>query len=122
MSIKQITLELPNKVIFRAQQVAEQSNQTLEEVLSNWLHRYADDIPVETLSDDEVSALCDYEMNILMQQELSLLLHHHRERTLETSEQTRLDELLQIHRRGLIRKARAIQVAMTRGLLPEYRD
>jgi len=122
MSVKQITLELPNKVIFRAQQVAEQSNQTLEAVLSNWLNHYADDIPIETLPDTEISALCDYEMNILMQQELTLLLHHHRERTLEMNEQVRLDELLQIHRRGLIRKARAIQVAMTRGLLPQYLD
>lgn len=120
MKRQRVTLELRDEVIDRAQEVAQQFRMTLETVLEEWLNRYADDLPMEALPDDEVLVLCNYELNILQQQELTLLLHHHRERALNSDEQVRLDELLQLHRRGLVRKARAIQVAMARGLLPPY--
>lgn len=115
-----ITLELRDKVLYRAQSVAQQYNVNIETVLEQWLNRYADELPLEALSDNEVLALCNYELNIVQQQELSHLLHYHRERDLNHREQVRLDELLQLHRRRLVRKARAIQVALARGLIPPY--
>jgi hypothetical protein len=50
------------------------------------------------------------------QEELSALLEGNREGTLQAAEWARLGELMQVYRRGLIRKAQAIQVAVARGL------
>jgi hypothetical protein len=113
---KRITLELPNELISRALEVAGRSQRDLEDVLAEWLDRYVDDLPVEALSDNEVLSLCRDELNPIFQYELRSLLYHHRERGLTGSESQRMDELLQIYRRGIIRKARAMEVAAARGL------
>ncbi len=115
---KRITLEVRNEVINRARAVAATTQRHLEDVLVEWLDRYAEDLPVETLSDSQVLDLCNFEMNIIQKQELATLLHYHRERALSADESTRLDDLLQLHRRGLLRKARALEVATARGLFP----
>jgi hypothetical protein len=52
------------------------------------------------------------------QQELSNLLAGNREGALTARQHVRLDELMQLYRRGLVRKAQANQVAVDRGLLP----
>jgi len=113
---RRITIELRDEVIERAYEVADRTNRPLEDVLAEWLDKYANDLPVETLSDQQVIDLCKFTMNLLHQQELTILLHHHRERQLSDEESTRLDELLLLHRRSLVRKARALQVAEARGL------
>ena len=118
MDNKRITLELGQGVLARARDVAERTGRDLEDVLAEWLDRYASDLPVEMLSDEQVLDLCSFEMNLIQQQELRLLLHFHRERDLSVEESTRLDELIRMHRRALVRKARAIQVAEARGLAP----
>lgn len=115
-----VTLKVKKRVLYRAQAMAKQYNVNIETVLEEWLTQYADELPVEMLSDKEVLALCHYELHILQQQELTNLLHTNRENDLTHEEQIRLDELLQFHRRGLIRKARAIQVALMRGLISSY--
>jgi hypothetical protein len=121
MASRRITLELPPEVLARAGEIAGRTHRVLEDVLADWLTHYADDLPVESLSDEQVLDLCRFQINIVQQQELSNLLHHHRERQLTASETARLDELVQVHRRGLVRQARAIQVATARGLkLPRY--
>ncbi|GAB4512623.1 MAG: hypothetical protein OHK0046_12440 [Anaerolineae bacterium] len=107
-----ITIHLPDALMARASEVADRTAREVEEVLLEWLDRSADDIPIESLSDEEVLVLCEYELNPLHQYELRALLH----RPLTLDESRRLDELLQIYRRGIIRKARALQVATARGL------
>jgi hypothetical protein len=114
---KRVTLELNHDVFARARDVAKRTQRNVEDVLADWLSHYASDLPVETLSDDQVLELCRFRLNVVQQQELSTLLYNHRVRELSTEERTRLDELLQIHRHGLVRKARAIQVAQLRGLI-----
>jgi hypothetical protein len=113
---KRVTLELRDAVIARALKIAAESDRALEDVLTEWLDRYAHNLPVESLSDQEVLALCDFELNPMHQQELRSLLFRHREYTLTDAESARLDELLQIYRNGIVRKARAIEVAIARGL------
>jgi hypothetical protein len=52
------------------------------------------------------------------QEELSRLLIGNREGLLPDAERERLEELMQVYRRGLIRKAQALKTAVTRGLKP----
>ncbi|MDX1990803.1 MAG: hypothetical protein SF029_00340 [bacterium] len=114
--MKRITLELRNDVIARAVDIAARTQRRVEDVLAEWLDRYAEDLPVESLSDEQVLALCRFEMNIIQKQELATLLHTHHERALTDEESARLDDLLNLHRRSMVRKARALQVAASRGL------
>ncbi len=116
MNDKRITLKLGSDVMARARRMADRSGKSLEDILAEWLDRYASDLPVETLSDEDVLHLCELEMNFIERQELTVLLAHHRVRDLEEEERTRLDELIHLHRRVLVRKARALRVAYERGL------
>ena len=63
-------------------------------------------------------ALFFQEMDEDQQRELSHLLAGNRESLLDAESQARLDELMQIYRRGLVRKAQALKVAVQRGLRP----
>ena len=74
--------------------------------------------PVESLPDDQVLALCDTQMDAEQQEELGDLLTRNREGLLSSTERTRLDELMQTYRHGLVRKAQALKVAVERGLRP----
>ena len=47
---------------------------------------------------------------------MDALLARNREGSLTSDERRRLDELMQVYRRGLIRKAQTIHVAVQRGL------
>lgn len=116
MSDQKITLALGRDVLTRAQATARRNGCALEDVLAEWLDRYANELPVDSLTDDEVLHLCDLEMNLLERQELSVLLAHHRVRDLADDERRRLNDLIHLHRRVLVRKAQAIQVAFLRGL------
>ena len=115
---KKITLHLKPEIVARALELAEQSGRHIEEVLTDWLDQYADNMPVETLSDSEVLSLCDFEMNPTAQLEMRDLLYRHRERHLTDAENARLEELLQTYRRGIVRRTKATEVAIARGLRP----
>jgi len=111
-----VTLELPDVVAQNARAIAEQTHRRVEDVLIEWLDRVAGDVPVEQLSDEQVLALRDLQMNDDQQVELSELLARQREGILNSHDRARLDELMSIYRRGMVRKARALQVAVARGL------
>lgn len=113
-----VTPELPNDLAKRAQQIAEQTRRSVEEVLLDWLGRGATETPVELLTDEQVLALRDVQMSAHEQSELSELLARQREGTLDPDGRDRLDQLLQSYRRGMILKAQAIKVAVERGLQP----
>jgi hypothetical protein len=51
-------------------------------------------------------------------EELSRLLAGNREGSLAEAEPARLDELIRLYRRGLVRKAQALRIAVARGLGP----
>jgi hypothetical protein len=113
-----VTLELPDTLIRSARTIAERSNRRVEDVLVEWLDRSASEVPVESLPDDQVLLLCDLEMQEADQQALSELLAHQREGTLDDAERPVLDALMGAYRRGLVRKAQALKVAVERGLRP----
>ncbi len=113
-----ITLQLPEKVTVTARQVAKQTKRRLEDVLLEWLDRSAEDLPVGMLAEVQVLLLAGAQLAADEQQELSSLLAFNREGTLSARQHVRLDELMQVYRHGLVRKAQALQVAVDRGLLP----
>jgi hypothetical protein len=115
---EKVTVELPEDVARRAHAVAAQTRRPVEEVLVEWINRAATEPPVESLSDEELLALCDAQLDEDHQEELSDLLDRHQEGTLQATEKDRLDELMGLYRRGLVRKAQAVRAAVARGLRP----
>ncbi|MBC7880459.1 MAG: hypothetical protein H7Y37_03935 [Anaerolineae bacterium] len=73
-------------------------------------------LSIESLSDQQVLDLADIQMSPDQQLALSKLLDDGREGLLNETTTLQLDQLMQIYRRGLVRKAQALKVAVSRGL------
>ena len=113
-----ITLQLPDTLAQKAKAIAAFSDRRLEDVLLEWIDRASSEIPVESLPDEQVLTLCDLQMETQQQEVFSDLLARQREGQLNDTENSQLDELMQVYRRGLVRKAKALKVAVERGLKP----
>jgi hypothetical protein len=113
-----ITLELPEALAEQVKAIAAQTHQRLEDVLVAWIDRAVSDLPIESLPDQQVLDLANIEMLPDQQLALSQLLDDSREGQLNENTALQLEQLMQIYRRGLVRKARALQVAVSRGLRP----
>ena len=98
-----VTLELPEHVVRSAQAVAARTNRRVEEVLVDWINQAATEVPIDSLSDED-------------QNELSDLLARNREGQRDNTDHARLDALMQVYRRGIVRKAQAWKVAAALGL------
>lgn len=120
----QITLTLSDEVYLRAERLAKLSERPVEEILSRTL---ADSLPsltpsidslqpISELSDAEVLALTEMQMEPEQDQRLSLLLDRQQSGTLLEIERPELQGLMQIYQVGLLRKARALNEAVKRGL------
>ena len=116
-----VTLEISEEAAQLARSIAERTGQDYTAVLRDWIDRSALDLPVETLSDDQILALSDLQMSDHEQAELSQLLADQREGQLGHDAKQRLEKLMQGYRRGLVRKAQALNVAVARGLRPPLR-
>lgn len=115
-----VTLELPESLAQSARVVAIRTNRRVEDVLVEWLEHLVADTPIETLPDDQVLALCDMQMTDEQQQELRDLLERQREQALGPLQRTRLDDLMAVYRRGMVHKARALKIAVERGLIGTF--
>ncbi|MBZ0275598.1 MAG: hypothetical protein K8I60_05615 [Anaerolineae bacterium] len=113
-----VTLEIPDEVVRRAREIAASTQRRLEDVLVEWMNHASAAPPVETLSDEQIVELCNLQIDDAQQDEMDALLTRQREGALNRKEQARLDELLSLYRRGTVRKAQAIRVAVERGLRP----
>jgi hypothetical protein len=111
-----VRLEIPDSVARSAREVAARTQRCLEEVLVEWIGQFANEPPIDSLPDEQLLLLCDRQMGPGEQEELADLLTRNREGQLSGSQKARLDELMHIYRRGLIRKAHALKVAVERGL------
>ena len=110
-----ITLQLPDDLVSIAQAEAKRSAKPLEVVLVQWMqHGVSEDL--QQLSNRELLAICDSTMQIELQQALSELQAKNREDSISNSERTRLQELMDVYQRGLLRKAKALKIAFGRGL------
>lgn len=113
-----VTLQLPETLAHKAKEIAAFTNRRLEDVLLEWIDRAITELPVDSLPDEQVLALCDMQMESEQQEVLSELLARQREGELQDGEVRQLDELMGVYRRGLLSKAKALKVAVERGLKP----
>ncbi len=122
---EQVILNLPDRLAKQVHAVAALTQRKLEDVFIEWLDSYAcaigdqgslDETAIVGLSDEQILKLCDLQMPEQEQTQMSLLLGKQRESTLQPGELEQLDGLLQIYRRGMVRKAEALKVAVERGL------
>jgi hypothetical protein len=108
-----ITIQISDHAIQHAAQIAANTKQSVEAVLSDLIES---SLPVELLSDDEVLVLSEMRMTEDQDDELSDLLAQQREGELDPEGRRRLIELMQIYEHGLLRKSQALRVAVERGL------
>ncbi|KAF3886239.1 MULTISPECIES: hypothetical protein [Nostocales] len=113
-----VTIELPEMLAQQVKEFAALTHRRLEDVLVEFIDRAITDLPVESLPNEQLLALCDLQMVPQQQESLSDLLARNREGQLNELDVSQLDELMQIYRRGLVRKAKALKVAVERGLKP----
>ena len=74
--------------------------------------------PIEALPDEQVLALCNLQMGGQQQRLFSDLQARNSEGLLNAQEVKKLNELIQVYRHGSVRKAKAMQVGVMRGLIP----
>lgn len=113
-----ISLDIPDSIVQQAQQLASQNQQRLEDILLEWLTHSFTEHPVETLPDSQVLALCQMQLDEQQQSTLDSLLNKQREDELTPVDSQELQFLMKLYRRGLLRKAKALKVAVERRLVP----
>ena len=111
-----ITLEVPELLFQSARIVAARTDRAVEEVLADWLVLTSGSLPIERLSDEQVLALRDLRLTDEQQEALDTLLERQREGNLSASDRGRLDQLMDFYERGMVQKARALAIAVERGL------
>lgn len=115
---KSISLDIPDSIVQQAQQIASQSHQRLEDILLEWLTHSFTEHPIETLPDSQILALCDMQLDEQQQETLNTLTEKQREDEITPAETQELQFLMGLYRRGLLRKAKALKIAVERGLIP----
>lgn len=110
-----VTIQLPDDLMSIAQAEAERSAKPLDAILVQWIERGGGE-DLDLLSDGELLAVCDSTMDVVSQKNLSDLQAKTREGNLSAPERMRMQELLNVYQRGLLRKAKALKVAYGRGL------
>lgn len=113
-----VTIELPEALAQQAKQIAALTHRPLKEILVEWIDYAISELPIESLPDRQILALCDLQMEAEQQEIFSSLLAQNREGELNEAGVNQLDALMQVYRRGLVHKARALKVAVERGLRP----
>ena len=116
--VRSVTININEDIERSARAVAARTGRRLEDVLADWLDRYAADMPLDTLPDSRVLELSRAQMPDDQQRELSDLLARSREGELDERSLARLDELMLVYRQALKRKAEALHIAVKRGLRP----
>jgi hypothetical protein len=113
-----ITIELPETLVNKVKEIAMLNHRNIEEMLIEWIDRAVNDVPIESLPNEQILALCNLQMSAQQQDIFSDLQARSREEQLNQQETNQLNELMQIYRCGLVQKAQAINVAVKRGLIP----
>ena len=113
---ERFTVELPDRTAQIIRAIAARTGRKEDAILSDLIDRSVSEIPVSALPDGELLAIADMMMNEQDQEELADLLDDQREGQLDPEKRIRLDELMQVYRRGMVRKSEALKIAIQRGL------
>lgn len=115
---EKVTIELPEDVAQQVRTIAAHTQRSFEDVLLDWIRRIGAEPAFELLPEHELLAICSAEPDAAEQDELSDLLERNQEGAISAVDHSRLDALMQRYRAGLVRKAQALKVAVSRGLHP----
>ena len=126
---KQISLNLPDEVIRRAEALAGRSGREVTDVLAEAIAVSLDPLgpadagasscsPPSPWTDEQVLADADAAMPAAQDQALSALLDRQQTGRLVGHEATELAALMQMYQQGLLRKAQGLAEAVRRGLRP----
>ncbi|MFM9963213.1 MAG: hypothetical protein ACKV2Q_18550 [Planctomycetaceae bacterium] len=118
----QLTLDLPENLVARAQTIALRAGQSVNDLLAEsielslkpWGAVVEGDI--HQCGDADVLKPCDLELSTEDDCRLTELLQQQQAQTLAAGEQTELASLMQVYQEGLVRKAEALREAVRRGL------
>ncbi len=114
-----IKLELPDTLLEQAQEIAFLSGRDLKDLLTEWIREaIEDDIPLESLNDEHLLRVASHQMDADQQAELSELFVLKRDNRLDNIRRVRFEYLMEIYRRGMTRKLRALRIAHERDLRP----
>ena len=114
---QQITIEVSEQVWRRASVLAEQNKRKPKDVLEEWLEEAVAETHIEELSDEEILALAESKFDEGQQQTFSRLLEENREGIIDDIGRLHLATMMQNYESGLLRKSRALRVAVERGLI-----
>ena len=114
---QQITLQVSENVWLYAKAVATQKKQRTEEVLSDWLEKVSGEVGIEKFSDVKIIALANLQLPESQQETLHELLEKNGEGELTALEKKYFDELMEVYNDALLTKAKAMRVAVERGLI-----
>jgi hypothetical protein len=120
----QVTLTLPDETYRRAEHLARLTGRSIADVLADTLDislqplrsKPVTDKPVAELSDSEVLELADSQMEAAQSTRFSELLDKQQAGKLLDADRQELLALMQVYQEGLLRKAKALNEAMKRGL------
>ena len=118
----QLTLDLPENLVARAQTIALRAGQSVNDLLAEsielslkpWGAVVEGDI--QQCGDEEVLKACGLELSTEDDRRLTELLQRQQAETLLVHEQAELASLMQVYQEGLVRKAEALREAVRRGL------
>jgi hypothetical protein len=117
-----IALELPETLAKKVKEIATLNHRNIEEMLIELIDRAINDVPVDSLPNEQILALCNLQMSAQQQKAFSDLQTRNQEAQLNEQEISQLSELMHIYRSGLVRKAQAINIAVKRGLIPALHE
>ena len=120
----QVLVNLPEDVYRRAKRLAQLTAREVSDILADTIEwtlpslpsQFEDAKPIPSLSDDEVLNLAELQMDAAQNQKLSELLYAQQAGVLTDKKRSELWGLMQIYQEGLLRKARALNEAVKRGL------
>jgi hypothetical protein len=113
-----VTVEVNEALYKLARTIAESTGKSIEIVLAELMNRFGHEPSIEQLRDEEVLKIADSRLGQHQQEELDTLLTLGNAGKLEPQQKAQLDELMEIYRRGQVRKALAMKEAVERGLRP----
>ena len=124
MSIHTVTLDLPEEIYQRAQQVADATQRPIEQVVIEWIHLPQSElgevvVRLETLSNDQLLQIARSRISSDHSHRLQELLSTQQQRTLTEKEQQEAVALVEQEDLLTLQKARALFLLNQRGVLPD---
>lgn len=121
----QLTINLPDEIYHRVQQLAARSNRDVSDILTDTIQWFLPLVnlqsqfqdPISILPDEQLLTLTELQMEAEQDQKLSYLLDRQQAGVLTEIEQLELQALMQVYQVGLLRKATALSEAVKRKLI-----